>query len=502
MFSFNYGHLKIRETMSVIYDEIFDFSTKFDAFKYQAEAVDAMKDLEYGAIFHEQGLGKTKIAIDILLYWLEKGIDTVIIVTKKTLVLNWMSEFQAHTSLIPDILSSKKGDNFFVFNSPTRVIVTNFETVSSEKERLKLFLQTRNVGIIIDESTKIKNPESKLTKDFFELSSYFKRRIIMTGTPVANRPYDIWSQIYFLDSGKSLGEDFNSFKKECDLSNDLGYSDKKVIAFEKSVASIFDKIRLFSVRETKNSGIISLPDKHIHTILVPFEREQKRMYDAVRKEMELSVVKGDNTILDESPEAIKRLLRLVQICSNPALLDDSYKEISAKENKLDVLIQKILEFGDNVIVWSIFTDNIDRFALKYKSIGAVKITGKMNMDARNHSVNSFKYGDSRVLFATPQSAKEGLTLTNANHAIFYDRGFNLDDYLQAQDRIHRLSQTKDCHIYNLIVEDSIDKWIDILLYAKQQAAFLAQGDTTISEYHKAADYSFSRLIRDILNIEQ
>lgn len=501
MFPFNYRLVKYRKNMSVIYDEIFDFSTKFDAFKYQTEAVDALKHLEYGAIFHEQGLGKTKIAIDLLLYWLNIGIDTVIIVTKKTLVMNWMSEFRTHTSLTPDILTSKRGDNFFIFNSPTRVIVTNFETISSEKERLKLFLQTRKVGIIIDESTKIKNPASKLTQDFFELSGYFQRRVIMTGTPVANRPYDIWAQIYFLDSGKSLGADFNSFKKECDLSNDLGFNNNKVTAFEKSVASIFDKIRPFSVRETKNSDIISLPDKHIHTILVPFEREQKRMYNTVREEMELSINKGDTTILDESPEAIKRLLRLVQISSNPALLDDSYRQISAKEKKLDELISQIISSGENVIVWSIFTENIDQFALKYRSVGAVKITGKMNMEARHQSVNSFKFGDSPILFATPQSAKEGLTLTNANHAIFYDRGFNLDDYLQAQDRIHRFSQTKVCHIYNLIVEESIDKWIDILLYAKQQAAFLAQGDTTISEYHKAADYSFAQLIRTILNIE-
>lgn len=488
--------------MSVIYDEIFDYSTKFDAFKYQTVAVDAIKDLEYGAIFHEQGLGKTKIAIDILLYWLQSSIDTVIIVTKKTLVFNWLSEIKNHTSLHPDILTSRKGDNFFVFNSPTRLIVTNFETISGEKERIKLFLQTRNVGIIIDESTKIKNPDSKLTKDFFELSPYFKRRIIMTGTPVANRPYDIWAQIFFLDQGKSLDGDFNAFKTQCDLSNDLGFNENKVASFERSVSSIFDKIRSFSVRETKNSGIITLPSKYVHTIPVPFEERQHRMYDTIREEMQISVVKGDSVILDESPEAIKRLLRLVQIASNPLLLDDSYNAISAKEAKLDELIHSIVENKESVIVWSIFTDNIDRLSKKYKSLGSVKITGKMDMESRNHSVNTFKSGDAQILFATPQSAKEGLTLTNANHAIFYDRGFNLDDYLQAQDRIHRLSQKKDCHIYNLIVENSIDEWIDVLLYAKQQAAFLAQGDTTISEYHKKADYSFAQLIRNILNIEQ
>lgn len=76
--------------MSINYDCIFDSTVTFEAFKYQKEAVDAIKDLEYGAIFHEQGLGKTKIAIDILLYWLNNSVDTVIIVTKKTLVLNWI----------------------------------------------------------------------------------------------------------------------------------------------------------------------------------------------------------------------------------------------------------------------------------------------------------------------------------------------------------------------------------------------------------------------------
>ena len=327
--------------MSINYDCIFDSTVTFEAFKYQKEAVDAIKDLEYGAIFHEQGLGKTKIAIDILLYWLNNSVDTVIIVKKKTLVLNWITEFQNHTTLTPEILSSKKSDNYYIFNSPVRVIVTNFETISSEKERMKLFLQTRNVAIIIDESTKIKNPEAKLTKDFFELSPYFSHRIIMTGTPIANRPYDIWAQIYFLDMGKSLGSDFNAFRTNCDLTNDLDSDKNKAVTFEKSVSSIFSKIRNFTVRETKNSGIITLPKKNYHTILVPFEDRQRNMYESLCEEMQISVVKGDETILDESPEAIKRLLRLVQITSNPALLDDSYTYTSAKQKKLEELIRDI-----------------------------------------------------------------------------------------------------------------------------------------------------------------
>lgn len=198
------------------------YIAKFKAFPYQQEAVDAVKDLEYAAIFHEQGLGKTKIAIDVLLYWLSKcSMDTALIVTKKQLVANWVNEFKDHTSIKPAVLNTDKNNNYRIFCGPYRVVLTNFETLETEKQQFELYLKVRNVGIIIDESAKLKNPNSKLTKTYFELAPLFQRRIIMTGTPVANRPYDIWAQIYFLDFGESLGADFNEFKKETDLSNKL-----------------------------------------------------------------------------------------------------------------------------------------------------------------------------------------------------------------------------------------------------------------------------------------
>lgn len=477
-----------------------NLTAKLTAFPYQHEAFLAIKDKPYAAIFHEQGLGKTKIAIDLLLYWLDKrDIDTVMIVTKKTLVANWVGEFETHTNLRPKILDTKKRSNYFVMNSASRVIVTNFETISTERDRMHLFLKTRNVAIIIDESTKIKNPDSKLAQDFFAISPLFKIKVIMTGTPVANRPYDIWAQVYFLDLGASLGRDFNEFKTTCDLSNDLQENEEKRSGFEDSVSKIFLKIKDFSVRETKNSGIITLPSKIYHEVTIVFEKKQFEMYETLRKEMALTLKQGDETILDDSSDTIKRLLRLVQITSNPQLIDESYTEVSAKEMLLDQLIERIINNDEMAIVWSIYTGNVDLFCKKYSKYGTVKITGKMAVEERNKSVAAFKSGKAKLLFATPQSAKEGLTLTVANNAIFYDRGFNLDDYLQAQDRIHRISQKKECHIYNLMVEDSIDIWIDYLLKAKQRAAFLAQGDINLQDYKDVADYSFANIVHKILN---
>lgn len=475
-----------------------------EAFPYQHEAFEAVKDLEYSAIFHEQGLGKTKIAIDLALYWLsKKDIDTVLIVTKKQLVKNWQDEFRFHTHLKPSCMNNDRGNNYYILNGISKVILANFETIEIEKERIQLFLKLRNVAIIIDESTKLKNPDANLTRCFFELAPLFKNRVIMTGTPIANRPYDIWAQIFFLDQGNSLGTDFKEFKKDNDLSNRLTVDDQAREAFEENVGSIFERISSFCVRETKKSCGIVLPEKQYKVIEACFEERQKSIYDSVLKDCSVEIIRDGTKILDEDEECLKRLLRLNQIASNPRLIDESYSRESGKEIQLDRILKKIISQGEKCIIWSSYIENVNYFACKYKDYGSVKIHGSMAIEDRNRSVEKFK-NDSEVklLFATPQAAKEGLTLTVANNAIFYDRTFNLDDYLQAQDRIHRISQKKICTVYNILIKNSIDDWIDALLTAKQNAAWLAQGDISKNLYSKQADYSYADIIREILKEAQ
>ena len=390
---------------------------KLKAFDYQKKAFETVKDLEYAAIFHEQGLGKTKIAVDLLLYWLEETpIDTVLIVTKKQLVQNWKNEFENHTFIKPTILSNDKANNYFAFTSPSRVIITNFESLQTEKQQFELYLKTRNVAIIIDESAKLKNPKSNLTQTFLGLSPLFKKRVIMTGTPVANRPYDIWSQIYFLDNGKSLGTDFNEFKNNTDLSNELVKDECLQNDFELNLVDIFAKIQSFSVRETKNSGIIVLPDKVYIRHELGLYDEQFQLYEKIRNELQVEAFKGGERWLDDNTAVVKRLLRLSQITSNPMLIDDSYEGRSAKQTVLDKLISEIMSKGEKCIVWTNYIENVDSLHNKYKNFGSVKINGSMKIDDRNKSVEKFKLSEYKILFATPASAKEGLTLTQASGA--------------------------------------------------------------------------------------
>ena len=478
-----------------------DLSLKHQAFAYQLEAVDAVKDLEYAAIFHEQGLGKTKVAIDLIVYWLSKRIlDTALIVVKKGLLDNWQRELADHSQLIPRVLTNDRGGNFFVFNSPARVMLAHYEAVRAEKERMSLFLKTRNVGVILDESTKIKNPDAALTKAFLDLAPLFVRRVIMSGTPVSNRPHDIWSQIKFLDEGKALGRDFGDFRRSVSLTNDLAGDSRRQSALERHLRRIFSSIAEFSVRETKASAEISLPEKVVHAVVTEWEPRQQELYRQVRESLRAIVFRDGELVSDDADVVLKRLLRLVQVTSNPALIDASYQVDPGKLETLVELVSSMVRNGEKCLVWTSFVDNVEWLARILRSHNPQLVHGMLSTSEQTSAIRTFLDDPSaKVFIATPGSAKEGLTLTVANHVIFYDRLFSLDDYLQAQDRIHRISQKKVCHVHNLIMRDSIDEWVEALLQSKRVAAQLAQGDIDGETYRKEMSYQFGDILRAILD---
>ena len=489
-----------------------EFVPKHEAFPYQIDAIRAIKDLPYAAIFHEQGLGKTKIAIDLALIWLQTDVlDTMFIVTKKSLVENWCNEIAAHCHITPHVLSGNRRQNSASLNSPVLLYVTNYEVIASNAAIIKLFLQTCRVGCILDESQKIKNPEAALTRTFHDVAAAFERRIIMTGTPAANRPYDIWAQIKFLDSGEALGPTFDVFKRDTDLPSQPANYAKRLTTIHQSIASppddiadygkrlttIHQRLAAFTVRETKETAGIHLPQKTIITHNVDLPAWQMAKYAAYRDELAYQYELDGAMEIDSADSILKRLLRLVQCASNPALIDDRYER---EPGKYGLLLDMCREFtiDSKLIVWTGFVANVDWLADSLAEFDTVRMHGNLPIHERNRAIESFTRSTSKILVATPGAAKEGLTLTTANHAIFYDRSFSLDDYLQAQDRIHRISQTRDCYIHNLIARDTIDEWVDVLLAAKYRAAQLAQGDIDTVAFYNSFRSDVSEILRAVL----
>ena len=469
---------------------------KHEAYPYQLDAVRAVQSLPYSAIFHEQGLGKTKIAIDLLLLWLHDDVvDTVFIITKKTLVQNWVEELAAHSHVTPRVLSGNRRKNSVALNSPVQVYIMNYEVISTNLDLMREFLGTCRVAGILDESQKIKNPESVLAECFHSLAGGFERRVIMTGTPVANRPFDIWSQIKFLDNGKTFGDSFSDFKSTLDIPRYPTDADE----YSEKLAGVFGKIKPFSVRETKATAGLELPNKIILTHFVELAPLQQVIYTSYRDEMAYQFNSREGYVYDDAEYVLKQLLRLVQCASNPLLVDETYVEDPAKYTKLYALLNEIDIHCNKAIIWTQFIRGVEWLSEKLKRYKPQMVHGDMSVDERNKSLKKFKTDSQcRKLVATPGAAKEGLTLTVANQAIFYDRGFSLDDYLQAQDRIHRISQTEECFVHNLIAQDTVDEWVDVLLNAKYQAAQLTQGDISRDTFDVNFQCDLSSVLARIL----
>ena len=340
--------------------------------------------------------------------------------------------------------------------------------------------------------------------------TYSRRRIIMTGTPAANRPHDIWAQIKFLDGGESLGCSYDTFKHDTDLPSEQAYkntgtandishaptSDIKV-EYGKRLTKIHQLIENFTVRETKETAGICLPKKKIITHNVELPSWQMAKYSAYRDELAYQY-EFDGVLETDSAESIlKRLLRLVQCASNPALIDGQYEHVPGKFETLRELCCQFTATS-KLIVWTGFVSNVEWLADQLIEFNTVYLHGNLPIKERNLALETFTQSQTRILIATPGAAKEGLTLTTANHAIFYDRGFSLDDYTQAQDRIHRISQSRDCYVHNLIARNTIDEWVDVLLTAKYRAAQLAQGDIDVSEFHDSFRSDVSEVLRSVL----
>ncbi|WP_462137186.1 helicase-related protein [Candidatus Mycalebacterium sp.] len=223
----------------------------------------------------------------------------------------------------------------------------------------------------------------------------------------------------FLDEGESLGSDFESFKSSLDLTKDIATCQTKKDDFKDELSVLFDKIKHFSVRETKRSSGLMLPDKDVKNIDIQMQGKQSEIYSLFERDIRVEVRKNGKEISDNIKSVLKRLMRLVQVASNPLIVDDSYDETPTKFIKLRDMLKDIVASNSKAIVWTSFIKNADWLTSSLKELNAVKVHGKMGMDSRNSNLRRFKEQDEcKVLVATPASSKEGLTLTQANWCIF------------------------------------------------------------------------------------
>jgi SWI/SNF-related matrix-associated actin-dependent regulator 1 of chromatin subfamily A len=455
---------------------VFDYTAKTAAFPHQPEAIAYIQQSTNSALFDEQGLGKTKVVIAALSNNMRDGvINGAIVVCRKHLIPTWVDEISRHTHLTSISLVGSSNEKGMQYMGYAQFYLLNYEGVIAERERLAMLLRTRHMALVLDEAHRVKNPAAESTRAVMSLRDLAAKRVIVTGTPLANAPEDLWSQFYFLDGGDLLGTDYRAFKAQYSSHSRAALTGEET----ERLSLLRSLVMSHSMRRRKND-VLDLPGKSFERCDVVLQGRQATLYIDMREDLRVEVTNmTGERVIEHAEMILKRLLRLVQLASNPRLIDASYKETPAKFLALDHLVSTITDAGEKAIIWTSFVKNARELSHRYQQLGVGLLVGSTRIDDRTRIVNDFQNQRlPRLIVANPAAAREGLTLTAANHAIYVDRSFNLVDYLQSQDRIHRISQGRDCVVTQLVAQDTVDEYVDDILVQKSCIAQYVEGDTS------------------------
>jgi SNF2 family DNA or RNA helicase len=480
-----------------------NYEFKSKPFEHQERVFNETRDLEAFAVLWEQGVGKTKIAIDTACYLYEtKKIDAVLIVASAGVHRNWVTdELPKH---IPDRISNKvqtlvwetdksktkgfiaKAESLFdssVF--PWLTISYNSFVTDNAKKYLYCFLTQKRCFYVIDEAHNIKNYKALRTQSILKSSKYAPYRRVLTGTPVAQGCFDIYSQLMFLDNNFWKKHGFHSYSvfksyfgewfTRTDALHKTGYDPgyDKLLGY-RNTSRLNAILATISSRETKESAGLNLPPKLYTRRYYELTAEQKRVY----KELQQNYMSQlDNGSITEAELAITRLLRLQQIVCGYVSTDNEepVQLIGEKNPRLDLLAEIVADLHTPTIIWARFTKDIDQI-MALLGDSAVRYDGTLSADEAAENKRKFQEGEARFFVGNPQKGKEGLTFVHAKTVIYYSNSFKLLDRLQSEDRAHRIGQTDAVLYIDLIAPNTIDDKIVQSLRDKFDIANQITGD--------------------------
>lgn len=470
-----------------IKDQISAFPFKRKPYSHQISGIEFLMLNSSCALLDEMGCGKSfQIASSVAMLLQNKTIDRCLIVAPKSLIRTWQEEITFASSIPFTIIEGSPAQRAKLIQNDTPIFIVHYEGIRLEKEAFAEWIQKGKGMIVFDESQRIKNLNAQTTISAKFVRNAANRCVIATGTPIANRPIDLFAQYYVMDNGKTFGTNFSAFKNTFCYIDILEINQgRKKIKVEKFIGvrngeELRKRILATSLRRLKNE-VLDLPPVIYKDYNVELKTEQKTIYskmrDSVRSEIE-NMSPEEYAI--QANNIVVRLLRLSQISSNPKLIDSKYNGSNAKLTELDEILSDI--FSDEtkkIILWSHFIGNVNYLKEIYSETwGAVSHTGEMSLTERKNSVQEFQNNPScRLFIATPQSAKEGLTLLpkdgkmKADTMIYMDLNFDGGSYVQSQARFHRIGQNSEkCLIIHLIAIDTVDEYIKKSLHEKIKTA--------------------------------
>ena len=465
------------------------FKFKLTPFEHQDNYLKSAYRLRVDATLFDMGLGKTKVTLDTAALLAYTGkIDGLIVVAPKGVYANWdnielpkhMSPSITYKSVLWKGLTSKKHTAELLpimkhEDNVLHILIINYDAVITEKGKFtieKFFCGHKSVMMVCDESTKIKNPKAKRTKELIKLGQRASCRRILTGSPITKSPLDFYSQALFL-SRECLGfSNFFAFRNRYAVLEDVttfgGASFKKVVGF-KNIDELSDRIETFSHRIMKEE-CLDLPDKTYLVRSFELTKEQRKLYEEMRSTMMLDL--EDDMV--STNIALTKLLRMRQICSGYCPTDQG--EVLRIENKrLDTLMDCIEEIDGKIIIWAYFVDDIksitEALRKEYGDESTVTYFGETELEERTQNINKFENDPQcRFFVANPKVGGMGITLNAAKYAIFYNADYNLEDRMQAEARNYRIGQKENIFYIDIVAKDTIEEEIIKSLVNKYEIA--------------------------------
>lgn len=417
-----------------------------------------------GCLADDMGLGKTVQMLAFLLNVSNENPGaTHLIVVPRSLVFNWENEVRKFTPKL-SVLRHTGSDRIKDLTSFLQydLILTTYGLVRSD---IELFREFNFHYVVLDESQAIKNPLTKTAKAVKLLRT--QNRLIMTGTPIENNTFDLYSQMDFVNPGM-LGS-IEGFRRE--FANPI---DKE--KNEATAEQLRKLVYPFILSRKKHEVAKDLPDKIETVLYCEMPASQRQVYNFYKDKYRTLLIEKMATegYGKAGMYILQGLMKLRQICNSPELIDEPEAQVSSESAKMEVLVsmlEDIIAEGHKVLVFSFFKGmlNLIAKALDEREEGYVLLTGDSNN--REALVQEFKEDDEKKVFLISLKAGGfGLNLEEANYVFLVDPWWNPAVEQQAIDRSHRIGQTQNVFAYKLICKDTIEEKILALQERKKALA--------------------------------
>lgn len=413
-----------------------------ECYKHQRQAVIVGSMFDSYAFFMETGTGKTLVAIKLMEFW---KVPAMVVCPLSTLESVWEREITKWSSL--DAVNLWKHPKEFEYVHDVYLInYEQFKIVSNTQD-----ISKRIQCLIIDESSKLKNPKSQITKEIIKYQPKINHRLCLTGTPAPNNLLEYWGQMAFINP-ELLGDNYFRYRNTFFFST--GYGGYMYKPMKGAKEAIIDRVsrQAFSIRK---EDCLDLPDRVYETRYVYMDEVQKTAYEMMKKENILEFKEHTTLAANE----LAKIMKLRQVTSGFTITNQGCPVLisETKVNALKDLLEEIPE-DKQVIIWCNFHFEIERLKNEFKDTCCL-LYGDMPQKAKQQSIVDFQNGKYRLLIAHPLSGGLGLTFVNCHYVCWYSLNYSQEQYSQANDRVYRIGQKNKVTYFLLLAKDTIDEVI-------------------------------------------